>query len=62
MISLFLGENGNRAVVRYKQDFTQEEVKTLKLEMNEQFGDEPVVSTVSPTVGQELAKNAVKCT
>ena len=53
------GENNESAVVRYKEDFTQEEVKTLKLEMSEQFGAEPSVSTVSSTVGEELAKNAV---
>jgi len=53
------GENNESAVVRYKQDFTQEEVKTLKVEMTEQFGAEPSVSTVSSTVGKELAKNAV---
>jgi len=54
------GENGDSAVVRYKDDFTQEEIKTLKVEMNEQFGKDPSVSTVSPTVGQELVKNALK--
>ncbi|MEK3995727.1 protein translocase subunit SecDF [Psychrobacillus sp. FSL K6-2365] len=54
------GDNGDSAVVRYKDDFTQEEIKTLKTEMNEQFGKEPSVSTVSPTVGQELVKNALK--
>lgn len=54
------GENGDSAVVRYKDDFTQEEVKTLKIEMTEQFGAEPQVSTVSDTVGKELVKNALK--
>lgn len=54
------GENGDSAVVRYKDDFTQEEIKTLKIEMTEQFGIEPGVSTVSDTVGKELVKNALK--
>ncbi|MEK4486579.1 protein translocase subunit SecDF [Psychrobacillus sp. FSL H8-0484] len=54
------GENGDSAVVRYKEEFSQEEIKTLKAEMTEQFGEEPTVSTVSPTVGKELAKNALK--
>ncbi|MEK3954098.1 protein translocase subunit SecDF [Psychrobacillus sp. FSL K6-1464] len=54
------GENGDSAVVRYKDDFTQEEIKTLKTEMTEQFGIEPGVSTVSDTVGKELVKNALK--
>ncbi|WP_342598481.1 protein translocase subunit SecDF [Psychrobacillus sp. FSL H8-0483] len=53
------GENGDSAVVRYKEEFSQEEIKTLKAEMTEQFGEEPTVSTVSPTVGKELAKNAL---
>lgn len=54
------GENNDVAVIRYKTDFTQDEIKTLKTEMTEQFGIEPNVSTVSPTVGKELAKNAIK--
>lgn len=54
------GENSNIAVIRYKQDFSQEEIKTLKTEMNEQFGIDPNVNSVSPTVGKELAKNAIK--
>ncbi|TQR14802.1 protein translocase subunit SecDF [Psychrobacillus soli] len=54
------GENNEIAVVSYKDDFTQEEVKTLKTAMTEEFGIDPNVSSVSPTVGQELAKNAVK--
>ena len=55
------GENKESAVVRYKEDFTQEEIKTLKSEMTEQFGVEPSVSTVLSTVGKELAKNAIIC-
>lgn len=54
------GENNEIAVVNYKEDFTQEEVKTLKTTMTEEFGIDPTVSSVSPTVGRELAKNAVK--
>lgn len=54
------GDKDQNAVIRFKDDFSQDEIKTLKTEMNEQFGAEPTVSTVSPTVGQELAKNAVK--
>lgn len=54
------GDNNDLAVVRYKEDFTQEEVKTLKTEMTQEFGIDPTVSSVSPTVGKELAKNAIK--
>ncbi|MGX9135388.1 protein translocase subunit SecDF [Rummeliibacillus sp. JY-2-4R] len=53
------GKN-DRAVIRYKDDFTKEEVKTMKADFNKEFGHEPMISTVSPTIGQELAKNAVK--
>ncbi|TQR19221.1 protein translocase subunit SecDF [Psychrobacillus vulpis] len=53
------GDNSENAVIRYKEDFTQDEIKKLKTEMNEQFGVEPTVSTVSPTVGVELAKDAI---
>lgn len=53
------GENSENAVIRYKEDFTQDEIKTLKTEMHEQFGIDPTVSSVSPTVGQELAKNGI---
>ncbi|WP_391116160.1 protein translocase subunit SecDF [Psychrobacillus sp. L3] len=53
------GDNSNVAVIRYKEDFTQAEIKTLKTEMTQQFGIDPNVSSVSPTVGKELAKNAI---
>ncbi|SER84915.1 protein translocase subunit SecDF [Psychrobacillus sp. OK032] len=54
------GENNEIAVVSYNEDFTQEEVKTLKTSMTEEFGIDPGVSSVSPEVGKELAENAVK--
>ncbi|MEK4521617.1 protein translocase subunit SecDF [Psychrobacillus sp. FSL W7-1457] len=54
------GDNSEGAVVRYKDEFSQEEIKNLKADMKEQFGAEPQVSTVSPTVGTELAANAMK--
>ncbi|MER2262643.1 MAG: protein translocase subunit SecDF [Psychrobacillus sp.] len=54
------GDNSEGAVVRYKDEFSQEEIKNLKADINEQFGAEPQVSTVSPTVGTELAANAMK--
>ncbi len=53
------GKN-DRAVIRYKQDFSKDEVKKMKAEFNKEFGHEPAISTVSPTIGQELAKNAMK--
>ncbi|WP_144511184.1 protein translocase subunit SecDF [Bacillus sp. FJAT-22090] len=53
------GDKNQNAVIRYKDDFSQDEVKTLKTEMTKEFGIDPTVNTVSPTVGRELAKNAI---
>lgn len=52
------GDNNDIGVVRYKGVLNQEEIASLKSHFNEKFGHEPSVSTVSPTVGKELAKNA----
>lgn len=54
------GEEQNVAVMRYKDDFTQEEIADFKAQVKEDYGHEPNVSTVSPTVGKELAINAMK--
>ncbi|GGA35338.1 protein translocase subunit SecDF [Psychrobacillus lasiicapitis] len=54
------GDNNEIAVVSYNEDFTQEEVKTMKTTMTEEFGIDPAVSSVSPTVGRELVKNAIR--
>ncbi|WP_342525298.1 protein translocase subunit SecDF [Chryseomicrobium sp. FSL W7-1435] len=53
------GDNSNIAVLRYVEDFTQQEIAELKSTFIEEFGVEPSVSTVSPTVGRELAQNAI---
>ncbi|WKA52477.1 protein translocase subunit SecDF [Planococcus liqunii] len=53
------GDNSNIGVTRYVEEFSQEEINTLKAAAMEEFNHEPNISTVSPTVGQELAKNAV---
>ncbi|KXH87347.1 protein translocase subunit SecDF [Sporosarcina sp. HYO08] len=52
------GETKNIGVVRYKEDFNQEEVNKFKADLAAVYGADPNVSTVSPTVGKELAKNA----
>ncbi|MFF5996876.1 protein translocase subunit SecDF [Lysinibacillus sp. KU-BSD001] len=54
------GEEQNVAVARYKTDFTQKEILDFKAQVLEDHGHEPNVSTVSPTVGKELVKNAIK--
>lgn len=54
------GEEKNIGVARIKGEaLTQEEVAALKAHFSDKFGIEPNVSTVSPTVGKELAKNAM---
>lgn len=54
------GEEKNVAAIRYKDDFTQEEIADFKAQVIKDYGHEPNVSTVSPTVGKELVKNAIK--
>lgn len=53
------GDNSDIGVARFKEEFSQEQINNLKAVTMDEFGAEPNVSTVSPTVGQELAKNAL---
>lgn len=53
------GDTQNIAVVRYTEDFTQEQINQLKTDITDIYGNEPGVSAVSPTVGKELARNAL---
>lgn len=53
------GEESKIAVMRYKDDFSQKEVLDFKAAVMEKYGHEPSLSTVSATVGKELAKNAI---
>lgn len=52
------GNDNEIGVVRYKGVLDKDEIASLKLHFNDKYGHEPSVSTVSPTVGKELAKNA----
>lgn len=54
------GDDSNIGVARFTDDFSQEEVNSMKQAALDEYGAEPNVSTVSPTVGVELAKNALK--
>lgn len=54
------GEEKNVAVIRYKDDLNQQEVLDFKKATLEKYGHEPNLNTVSPTVGKDLAKNAIK--
>lgn len=53
------GEKKDIGVIRYKDDFSQEEILKFKEIVQKDYGSEPGVSVVSPTVGKELVKNAV---
>ncbi|QDP99551.1 protein translocase subunit SecDF [Lysinibacillus fusiformis] len=54
------GEKSTSAVIRYKDDLSQDEILKYKKVTIEKYGHEPSVSTVSDTVGKELVKNAIK--
>ncbi len=53
------GDNENIAVARYVGVLSQGEIGELKSFFQKEYGQEPNVSTVDPTVGRELAKNAM---
>jgi len=52
------GTNNEIGVARYKGVFNKTEIAKLKTHFSDKYGSEPNVSTVSSTVGKELAKNA----
>ena len=54
------GDKSNVAVMRYTDDFSQKEILEFKDKVLDEYGHEPNISTVSPTVGKELVKNAIK--
>ncbi|MCM3599454.1 protein translocase subunit SecDF [Robertmurraya korlensis] len=53
------GDNNDVAVVRFLGVLPKEEIADLKAHFKELYGSEPNISTVSPVVGKELAKNAM---
>lgn len=54
------GADKKTAVIRYKGVLSKDEIANLKTTFHQKYGHEPNVSTVSPTIGKELAKNAFK--
>lgn len=54
------GNNKEIGVARLKDVLSKDEIAGLKAHLHEKFGNDPNVSTVSPTVGRELALNALK--
>ncbi|QHC04891.1 protein translocase subunit SecDF [Anoxybacillus sp. PDR2] len=53
------GKNEEVGVARFIGVLNKHEISELKQYFKEQYGSEPNVSTVSPTVGKELARNAL---
>lgn len=53
------GDNNEIGVARFKGVLSKDEISSLKSHFIEEYGAEPNVGTVSPTIGKELAKNAV---
>lgn len=53
------GDNGEIGVARLKGVLYKDEIAELKSQLKETFGAEPNIGTVSPTIGKELAKNAM---
>ncbi|MGM0524133.1 MAG: protein translocase subunit SecD, partial [Bacillota bacterium] len=55
----FAGENNEIAVVRLSDQLNQEQVAEVRTYFSELYGTEANISTVSPVVGQQLARNAM---
>ncbi len=53
------GEQNERASVRFIGVLSAEEIAEIQAYLTGLYGSEPSVSTVSPTVGKELARNAL---
>ncbi|PLR78027.1 protein translocase subunit SecDF [Bacillus sp. V3-13] len=52
------GDENNIGVARFKGVLTKGEIADMKSHFSELYGSEPNISSVSPTIGIELAKNA----
>ncbi|EHT8058599.1 protein translocase subunit SecDF [Staphylococcus pseudintermedius] len=53
------GSNNENASMQFKCDLNKDEVAKVTDTLKSQYGKEPSVNTVSPVIGQELAKNAM---
>lgn len=54
------GENNEMSISRFVGILSKEEIAKVKAHFVDKYSVEPNISTVSPTVGKELAKNAFK--
>lgn len=56
-----LTKSGDKTIVaRYSKDLNKNQIAELQTFFEEKYGQTPMTSTVSPVVGQELVKNAIK--
>jgi len=55
---LISGDNSDIGVARFADELSKDKVNELKAHFHDLYGADPNVSTVSPTVGKELARNA----
>ncbi|BAB04956.1 protein translocase subunit SecF [Halalkalibacterium halodurans] len=53
------GNNNELAYATFSRDLSEEEISTIQNHFNDAYGLMPNISTVSPTVGKELARNAL---
>jgi preprotein translocase subunit SecF len=53
------GKNNNQANVAFKGVLSKVEIAKLNTHFQDKYGEPPSVSTVTPTVGRELAQNAL---
>ncbi|MDQ0244578.1 SecD/SecF fusion protein [Bacillus fengqiuensis] len=56
---IIAGNNNDVGVARFIGVLSKDEIGELKTHFKEKYGHEPNVSTVSPTVGKEMARNAL---
>ncbi|MFJ6411436.1 protein translocase subunit SecDF [Terribacillus saccharophilus] len=54
-----LSADGKHASVRLESTLTNNQENELKSSIQDEYGDAPSISTVSPIIGKELAKNAL---
>ena len=53
------GKGNKAATIQFKQDLSRNQDNKLSDTIKSEFGDTPQINTVSPIIGQELAKNAM---
>ncbi|MEC0304229.1 protein translocase subunit SecDF [Terribacillus saccharophilus] len=54
-----LSADGKHASIRLEDTLTKNEENDLKSSIQDEYGDAPSISTVSPIIGKELAKNGL---